>query len=67
MKNAPTYLIAALLMFALAGCKQGKTDYEQLTDSEKLEVLDLRIERQPKDDEALAERAAPPTEKSATL
>ena len=58
MKNALTYLTAALLTFALAGCKQGASDYEQLTDSEKLEVLDLRLHRQPKDDAMLAERAA---------
>ena len=58
MKNGLTYLTVALLALAAVGCKHGNADYEQLTDSEKLEALDLRIERQPKDDALLAERAA---------
>lgn len=48
----------ALLALATVGCRQGHSEYEQLTDSEKLEVLDLRIERNAKDAEAHAERAA---------
>ena len=58
MYRARTSLLIALLALALAGCKQGASDFDSLTDSEKLEVLDLRLERHPNDAEALAGRAA---------
>ena len=52
-----TLLLIALLALVVAGCKQSSSDFESLTDSEKLEILDLRIERHPKDAEALADRS----------
>ena len=57
MYSIKTPLLIALLALALAGCKQGSSDFDSLTDSEKLEILDLRLERHPKDAEALADRA----------
>ena len=57
MYSVKTPLLIALLALALAGCKQGSSDFDSLTDSEKLEILDLRLERSPKDAEALANRA----------
>ncbi|MBR4738972.1 MAG: tetratricopeptide repeat protein [Bacteroidales bacterium] len=57
MRFIKTPLLTALLALALVGCKQGSTDFDNLTDSEKLEILDIRLERHPKDAEALADRA----------
>lgn len=50
-------ILIALLALILAGCKQSTSDFDSLNDSEKLEVLDIRLERHPKDAEALADRA----------
>lgn len=57
MHRIKTPLLIALLALALAGCKQKPSDFDSLTDSEKLEVLDLRLNRNPKDDKARADRA----------
>ncbi|MBQ8703906.1 MAG: tetratricopeptide repeat protein [Bacteroidales bacterium] len=57
MYRIKTPLLIALLALTLAGCKQSSSDFDTLSDSEKLEVLDLRLERHPKDAEALAERS----------
>ena len=57
MKYIKTLLIITLLAAVTIGCKQRHSDFDTLTDSEKLEVLDIRLERHPKDDEALADRA----------
>ena len=51
-----TILIVTLLI-SLTGCRQGNTDYENMTDKEKLEVLDFKIEHHPKDAALLNERA----------
>ena len=45
------------MLLVLAGCKHSPSDFNTLTDSEKLEVLDIRLEHNPKDAEALADRA----------
>lgn len=59
MKKAFLYLLLPLLTISLAACRHHKSlDDEELTDSERLEVLDFRIEKHPKDAEAYAERAA---------
>lgn len=57
MNRTTIAFLLPLLAFVLQGCRQDKTDFDRLTDSEKLEMLDIRIEKHPKDDEALAERA----------
>ena len=56
MNKAYIYTIILLVTLALAGCRQTKGT-EDLTDAQKLEVLDLKIERNPKDANLLAERA----------
>lgn len=60
MKNVMKYTliltIAALLAIGAVGCHQRKAEAE-LTDAEKLELLDLKIERSPKDATLLAQRA----------
>jgi len=58
MKYTKTSLLIALLALTIVGCRQKDTDFDSLTDSEKLEVLDARLERHPKDAEALANRAS---------
>ena len=59
MKPTSIYLLLSLLTLSLDGCRHHKSlDDENLTDSERLEVLDFRIEKHPKDAEAYAERAA---------
>lgn len=56
MKKIKTYLLAALVIMTLAACHQQK-DNADLTDGEKLEMLDLQLERHPKDHQLYAERA----------
>lgn len=56
MKQTLILTIAALLAIGAVGCHQQKAE-EELTDAEKLEVLDLKIERSPKDADLLAKRA----------
>ena len=59
MKKAYLYFLLPLLTLSLAACSHHKNlDEENMTDSERLEVLDFRIEKHPKDAEAYAERAA---------
>ena len=59
MKSTSIYLLLTLLTLSLAGCRHHKSlNEEEMTDSERLEVLDFRIEKHPKDAEAYAERAA---------
>lgn len=57
MKHRHIYILLAAALVACVSCQGKQKDTEGLTDSEKLEVLDFRIERHPKDAEALAERA----------
>ena len=56
MKQVLILTIAALLAIGAVGCQQKKAE-EELTDAEKLELLDLKIERSPKDADLLAKRA----------
>lgn len=56
MKQTLILTIAALLAIGAVGCQQKKAE-EELTDAEKLELLDLKIERSPKDADLLAKRA----------
>ena len=56
MKHTLILTIAALLAIGAVGCHQHKAE-EELTDAEKLELLDLKIERSPKDASLLAKRA----------
>ena len=56
MKKTLILTIAALLAIGAVGCHQRKAE-EELTDAEKLELLDLKIERSPKDASLLAKRA----------
>ncbi len=56
MKQTLILTIAALLAIGAVGCHQRKAE-EELTDAEKLELLDLKIERSPKDADLLAKRA----------
>lgn len=56
MKHTLILTIAALLAIGAVGCRQHKAE-ENLTDAEKLEVLDLKLERSPKDASLLAARA----------
>lgn len=56
MKQTLILTIAALLAIGAVGCHQRKAE-EELTDAEKLELLDLKIERSPKDADLHAKRA----------
>ncbi|MBR6292668.1 MAG: tetratricopeptide repeat protein [Bacteroidales bacterium] len=56
MKHTLILTIAALLAIGAVGCQQRKAE-EELTDAEKLELLDLKLERSPKDATLLAKRA----------
>lgn len=58
MKPIKTSLLIALLALSLVGCKQTDASFDDLTDSEKLEALDIRIERHPKDADAYADRSS---------
>ena len=58
MKRISIVFLFSFLALQLSGCKEQKSDFDSLTDSEKLEALDIRIERHPKDDEALSLRAS---------
>ena len=57
MKQRLIFLIVAVAALAATSCKHRDTSTDGLTDSEKLEVLDFRIEKHPQDAAALAERA----------
>ena len=56
MKKMKTYLLAAIVLVTVASCHQQK-ETADLSDSEKLEVLDLQLEHHPKDPHLYAERA----------
>ena len=56
MKQLLILTIAALLAIGAVGCHQKKAE-EELTDAEKLELLDLKIERSPEDADLYAKRA----------
>ena len=58
MKRTTIAFLISFLALSLLGCKERKTDFDSLTDSEKLEMLDIRIEKHPKDADAYADRAA---------
>ena len=57
MKKTAIYLLVVLMTILIAACKQHPTDIEGLSDAEKLEALDFRIEKQPKDHQSLYERS----------
>ena len=57
MKKRAIYLLIVLATLATVACRHLPKDTEGLTDSEKLEVLDFRLEKHPKDHAALSERA----------
>lgn len=57
MKTKTAYLLLALLVLTATACKNRNADYDQLTDKEKLEILDFKIERHPKDSQAYYERS----------
>ena len=56
MKRTLILTIAALLAIGAVGCHQRVVE-EELTDAQKLELLDLKIEKSPKDASLLAKRA----------
>ncbi len=57
MIKLKTYLLATtLFLMTFVGCQQ-KKELADMSDSEKLEVLDLQLERHPKDHKLFAERA----------
>lgn len=57
MKRLNIPILIALLTLVAVGCK-GRTDIaDDMSDSEKLELLDLRIERHPKDADAYYDRS----------
>ena len=57
MYRIVTSLLIALLTLTTIGCKGHGDNYADMSDSEKLELLDLRIERHPKDANAYFERS----------
>lgn len=57
MNCIKTSVLIALLALTVVGCRQSASPFEDLTDSEKLEALDIRLERHPKDADAYADRA----------
>ena len=57
MKHIATYLLVIVTVCALTACKHHPTDTEGLTDAEKLEVLDFKLEKHPKDHALLYERS----------
>ena len=57
MKKGLILGLLAVAMFPIAACRQRHLDYDGMTDKEKLEVLDFKLEHHPKDASLLAERA----------
>lgn len=55
-KKYAIYLIVMIAAVVATGCKQRVID-DDMTDSEKLEILDLQIEKHPNDADLLAQRA----------
>ncbi len=56
MKKGILLIACGIMMVMLYGCKDGKPS-DNMSDSERLELLDLQIDRHPKDAALLAERA----------
>ena len=56
MKNICSYLLLAFLGLSLTGCRD-RIVTDEMSDSVKLEVLDLNLEKHPDDPELLAARA----------
>jgi len=57
MKSIAQYLLLVLGLAAMLGCRHLPSDTEGLTDAEKLEVLDFKLEKHPKDHSLLYERS----------
>lgn len=56
MKRYCYYLLIMLVVTSITACR-GKAGSENLTDGQKLELLDIKLEKKPNDDALLAERA----------
>ncbi|MBR1798278.1 MAG: tetratricopeptide repeat protein [Bacteroidales bacterium] len=56
MRRITVYIVAMLLLAANVACKQREIT-ANMTDEEKLEVLDIKIDRSPKDADLLKQRA----------
>lgn len=56
MKHYYKYIFLLVALVTLAACKSGKADGD-LSDSEKLELLDIKLEKSPRDAALLADRA----------
>ncbi len=56
MKHYYKYIVLIVAMLTVVACKSGNIDGD-MSDSEKLELLDIRLEKTPKDAALLAERA----------
>lgn len=57
MKRGLGYILAFVFILTLLACSNNKMDDEGLTDKEKLELLDAKIEKHPKDASLYASRA----------
>ena len=57
MKHYYKYIILIAAVLTIAACKSNNTDSESLSDSQKLVLLDIKIEKSPKNAALLAERA----------
>lgn len=55
MKKYTTYILLALVAIIIAGCKQ--SNEVEISDTQKLEILDHQLEKHPKDADLLAQRA----------
>lgn len=57
MKYIGKYLLIMLAVATITGCRHLPSDTEGLTDTEKLEVLDFKLEKHPNDHASLYERS----------
>ena len=59
MKNKVLYtLLAIVVIFGLTSCNNSKKDYSDMSDEEKLEIINIRLKKDPKDAELLYDRAS---------
>lgn len=56
MKHYCNYILLLLAVFAITACG-GRSDNDNLTDGQKLELLDIKIDKNPNDAALLADRA----------
>ncbi len=56
MKHYCNYILLLLAVFAITACG-GRSDNDNLTDGQKLELLDIKIDKNPNDASLLADRA----------